>query len=225
MSDKGEEELLRYYQQELAYLRKMGSGFAEQYPSVAGRLNLGEQECADPHVERLLESFAFLTGRIQYNIDREFPAIPSALLDILYPHLQSQVPSMAVAQFDVDPAQGSKLLAGFPIDKGTPLLASTRGGLDCQFRTCYPLTLWPLQVAEVRLSPVGPQGPDGWLLGIRLQALPGVTLDKLALDSLRFYVRGDQALVSLLCELLFHHAREVHILPAAGTRLPGHPLT
>lgn len=220
MSDKGEEELLRYYQQELSYLRKMGTGFAEQYPSVAGRLNLGEQECADPHVERLLESFAFLTGRIQYNIDREFPAIPSALLDILYPHLQSQVPSMAIAQFEVDPAQGSKLVAGFPIERGTPLFARTGEGPVCQFRTCYPLVLWPLQVVDAKLAEAGPQGR---LLAIRLQALPGITLDKVELlDSLRFYVRGDPALVSLLCEMLFHQASEVHILPAVGTRLPGH---
>ena len=77
--------LLHYYAQELAYLRQAGVAFAERYPKVGARLQLDETTCPDPHVERLIESFAFLTGRIQYNIDAEFPLFTSALLENLYP--------------------------------------------------------------------------------------------------------------------------------------------
>ena len=34
-------KLLDYYNRELAYLREMGAEFAEQYPKVAGRLEIG----------------------------------------------------------------------------------------------------------------------------------------------------------------------------------------
>ena len=44
----------------LSYLRQMGERFARAYPKVAGRLELQRDECPDPHVERLIESFAFL---------------------------------------------------------------------------------------------------------------------------------------------------------------------
>ena len=64
--------LLGHYQRELGYLRRMGNAFAETYPKIAGRLEFGGSESADPHVERLIESFAFLTGRIQQNIDANF---------------------------------------------------------------------------------------------------------------------------------------------------------
>ena len=59
------EELLEYYRRELTYLRRRGADFAERYPKVAGRLEIGLDECPDPHVERLLEAFAFLTARLQ----------------------------------------------------------------------------------------------------------------------------------------------------------------
>src|SRR4051794_2214015 len=98
--------LLRYYNNELSYLRRMGADFARRYPRVASRLELSPDHAADPHVERLIESFAFLTARLQRRMDDEFPEISSALLGVLYPHLVNPVPSMAIANFAVDPAQG-----------------------------------------------------------------------------------------------------------------------
>jgi len=103
------EELLKYYKSELTYLRRMGGVFAERYPKVAKRLELGRDECADPHVERLIEAFAFLTGRLQHEIDSEFPDITSALLNILYPQLTSPIPSMSIAQFNVGLSGGAVL--------------------------------------------------------------------------------------------------------------------
>src|ERR1043166_9217258 len=76
-------ELLRHYNSGPSYLRQMGSVFAERYPRISKRLELGNEECVDPHVERLIEAFAFLTARLQHEIDSEFPDITSALLGIL----------------------------------------------------------------------------------------------------------------------------------------------
>ena len=53
------DDLLYYYERELTYLRRMGAEFAGRYPKVAGRLQLERDKCEDPHVERLLEGFAF----------------------------------------------------------------------------------------------------------------------------------------------------------------------
>jgi len=56
------DELQLYYEKELTYLRQNGAEFAEKYPKVAARLQLESSKCEDPHVERLLEAFAF-SGR------------------------------------------------------------------------------------------------------------------------------------------------------------------
>ena len=146
-----QDELLPYYKKELAYLRGMGRLFAEKYPKLAGRLELGVHGSADPHVERLIECFAFLTGRIQHRLDSQFPEITTALLGVLYPHLVDPIPPLAIAHFEVDPDQG-KLTTGYLIGKDTKLFAQTADGLTCRFRTCYPVTLWPLELTSADSS-------------------------------------------------------------------------
>ena len=74
------EELLEYYERELAYLRQLGGKCAEKYPRVASRLLLEPDRCDDPHVERLLEGFAFMAARIHLRVDDDFPEVTSALL-------------------------------------------------------------------------------------------------------------------------------------------------
>jgi len=216
-----QDDLLRYYKTELTYLRQMGGVFAERYPKVAKRLELGRDECADPHVERLIEAFAFLTARLQHEIDAEFPDITTALLDILYPQMANPIPSMAIAQFNVDPEQ--KMTTGFPIEKNTPLFADAADGLSCRFRTCYPVTLWPLRVAEAefentrQFSFLDAETNVAAALRLRLQCLtPGSKFQDLELDRLRFYLSGEPMAVKTIYELLFCNLHNVAIqLPCA----------
>jgi type VI secretion system protein ImpG len=208
MIANSQEELLRYYKSELTYLRQMGSVFAERYPKIAKRLELGHEECADPHVERLIEAFAFLTARLQHELDSEFPDITSALLGILSPQLTSPVPSMAIAQFNVDPEQ-AKMTTGFQIDRHTSLFADANDHLYCRFRTCYPVTLWPLKVTAAdfeqtrNYSFLDMETQVVAALQVRLQCLtPAVKLQDLEMSRLRFYLHGEPILVKSLYELL-----------------------
>ncbi len=219
------EELLKYYKSELTYLRRMGSVFAERYPKVAKRLELGRDECADPHVERLIEAFAFLTGRLQHEIDSEFPDITSALLNILHPQLTNPIPSMAVAQFNIDRDQG-KLTTGFTIDRHTPIFADATEGVVCRFRTCYPVTLWPLKVTGASLEStrrwnfIDADSNAVAALRLRVECLPGGKLNELQLDRLRFYLNGDPTSVKTLYELLFCNVHDVAIqFPKSTTPL------
>jgi type VI secretion system protein ImpG len=214
------DELLEYYKRELTYLRRMGLAFAERYPKVAGRLELGMDQSPDPHIERLIEAFAFLTARIQHSMESEFPQVSSALLGILYPHFLNPIPSMGIARFEVDPAQG-KFTTGHLINKHTPLFTQTQEGEICRFRTCYPLTLWPAEVAYA-----GFESTDQFdfldalpevALVLRLRiASPEVPFPELDLRKLRFYLNGDRMLVNALYELLFCHVLHIAVLPEKG---------
>lgn len=55
----GQDDRLYYFQNELSYLRKSGAEFSRRYPKIAGQLALAPEECTDPQIERLIESFAF----------------------------------------------------------------------------------------------------------------------------------------------------------------------
>ena len=72
MSTNANDRFLNYYTNELTYLRQAGSAFAQNYPKIARRLELSDKESSDPHTERLLESFAFLTDRLSQEIYNRF---------------------------------------------------------------------------------------------------------------------------------------------------------
>ena len=122
--------LLDYYNRELQFIREMGSEFARAYPRIAARLGLEGLECADPYVERLLESFAFLTARIQLKLDARHPDFTQHLLEMVYPHFLCLVPSCAIVEFTPDLKEGAQL-AGQRIPRG----ASLRTPLGKGYRT------------------------------------------------------------------------------------------
>lgn len=146
------DELLLFYERELDYLRKSAAQFAEKHPKVASRLVLEPTKCEDPHVERLLEGFAFLAARVHLKLEDEFPEITEALLSVVYPQLVRPIPSMSVVEFQLDPEKG-KLASGMKIDRNSQLYSKPISGVPCTFRTCYDTTLWPITVSAAELSP------------------------------------------------------------------------
>lgn len=140
--------LLRHYENELAYLRDMGGEFAKAYPKIAARLGMSATEVIDPYVERLLEGVAFLSARVQLELELQFPAFTQHLLEIVYPHYLAPTPSMMVAAFAPDMA--AQLKDGHRLPRGT-MLRSSLGEDDqtaCQFRTAHDVTLWPVVISE-----------------------------------------------------------------------------
>lgn len=203
-------ELLPYYERELLFVRKMASEFAQLYPDRAGALRIGRNGCDDPHVERLIESFALIAGRIQRKIDEEFPEITQALLDLLYPHYVQPVPPMAIAQFQVDPDQ-SKSPTGYSVARGASAFSESTASFQCRFRTAYSSRLWPLKVlsAEFARSVTlqtmgsGPESPYAFRIEVQVQGQ--AKLSALQIDELRFYIGGDQQAAHWIYELLFNN--------------------
>ena len=222
------DDLLEYYESELSFLRQMGAEFAEKHPKIAARLQLDANRCDDPHVERLLEGFAFLAARIHLKIDDEFPQITEGLLSVLYPHFLRPIPSMTVAEFHLDPAQG-KLTTGLKIPRGTVLYSRPIEGVPCKFRTCYDATLWPFEVAEAKcVTPdkLNPplRAPEAVVaLRVELRCLSDIRFDKLQVSSLRFYLHGEGDIVHTLYELLSNNCTQIVLRDPANVRKP--PIT
>ncbi|MDM8538916.1 type VI secretion system baseplate subunit TssF, partial [Desulfobacterales bacterium HSG17] len=198
------------------YLRKMGAEFSRQYPKIAGRLELEVDGCPDPHIERMIESFAFLTGRVQYNIESELPQLSSSLLGVVYPQFINPTPSMSIARFEPDLAQGG-LTSGYLIPKNTPLFTHTEQGEICRFRTCYPTTLWPVRVVYAGFeSPDQFDFPDHGkvlsVLRIRLESTKGRLSKLTGFNSLRFYINSDLMISNLLYEMIFCNVFKTAVL-------------
>ena len=216
-------EMLELYARELGYLRERGSEFAKDFPKVAARLGISGQVCADPHVERLIESFAFLSARLSREMEAELPLLTGSLLGVLYPQLTAPVPAMAIAQFEIEPRE-SKLGSGYTIEKHTPLFATSQSGPICRFRTAYPVTLWPIEVKNASLVPPEVLDFPSWLLSNVMSVLkidlstPGVTLDKLGMKSLRFHIAGGGMATARLYDLLAAHTEKVLVVGPGGEK-------
>jgi type VI secretion system protein ImpG len=212
------ETLYPYYERELHFIRQGAREFARQYPAAAGRLLLEPTRSVDPHVERLIESFALLAGRIHHKLDDEFPELTDALLSVLYPHYLAPVPSMGVVQFDLDAARGP-LPDGFRIERHTRLNAPPVRDVACRYRTGYPVTLWPVALTSARLLPppfpsgLAPPPRSAAVLLLQFEALAGMKFSGLSLDRLRLHLFGDGYLTGTLYELLFNRALEVVFRP------------
>ena len=192
--------LLAHYENELAFLRDMGSEFAAAFPKIAGRLGMEGVEVLDPYVERLLEGTAFLSARVQLELDMQFPAFTANLLEIVYPHFLAPTPSMTVVGLEPDLAN-SGVKEGFLLKRHTRLRSRQIEGEQtaCIYRTASDLMLWPIEVAEVEYidsrgglvaAGVSRDTPARAGIRLRLRRKDGDKISNLKLDKLVLHLTG-----------------------------------
>jgi type VI secretion system protein ImpG len=200
------DELLSYYNRELAYIRHVGNDFARANPKVAEQLRMTTESIDDPHVARLIESFAFLNARIRQKLDDDFPELSEALLSVLYPHYIAPIPSFTVVQL----VPSTNLKEAFTIPRGTELETAPVNGEPCRFRTGYETTLLPLQVTGAELVNHRRSAPAlsnklgvSAVLRLTLESLSEkLNFAELAPLTLRFFLRGANQEMFALYELI-----------------------
>jgi len=202
------EELLPYYERELGFLRGMAGEFAERYPKIARRLQIDGDQCEDPHVERLLESFSFLAARIHRKLDDEYPEITEAFIQVLYPHYLRPIPSATILQLCTDPEK-PEISGPYTVPRHHVVLAPDVQGTQCRFRTCFETTLWPLSLTGAHLELTQHSEflrrltSGAAVLTLELTAQGSASFAGMKLDRLRFFLDGNPPLMHLLYELLF----------------------
>lgn len=195
----------QYYASELQYLADAGREFAKLHPQEAALLNPDNVQARDPHVERLFQNFAFLTGRIRAKLDDELPELSQSLLALLSPHYSRPIPSLATVQLMPDFTQltaSDRVEAGRSV-KSRPLdVSKSAPPLTCSFRTCYAVDLQPLELVSASLSaPVEGRQAIELVFALRGSA----NWRDLAIDRIRLLLRGKS---HQLAYSLYHHLNE-----------------
>ncbi len=203
-----------FCENELLFLEEAAGAFAERYPAQAKYLTPEPGRHVDPHLERFIEGFALLAGRVHHKLDSEFPELTESLLQVLYPHLGLVIPSMAIAQVETD-APARTLCQGWRLEQNTLVRSkmfarSGKRGETCQYRVGYPTTLWPIDLTHVSWETgpfdTGLEPPAGTkaILRLRFSCRDGLAWDDLAIDKLRLYLSGERQLIAGLYEILFN---------------------
>src|SRR5215212_764939 len=213
------DELLGYYERELIFLRRMGADFARRYPKIASRLLLDEEKIEDPHVERMIEAFSFLSGRVALKLDDELPEITESFLNVLYPHYLAPIPSMAITQFSFG-SPNDKLMTTQMVERGTRLNSRPVDGTPCQFQTTFDVDLVPIEVLSASLESNTPKDTRGKYadsyIKLSMRCFGNANLHEMKVggtdkrpEFLRFYIDGDPQLVFPLYEIIFNHSTNV----------------
>ena len=207
-----------YYQSELTALRQLGKRFAERSPALAPFLG---QSGRDPDVERLLEGFAFLTGRLRQKLDDELPELTHSLMHLLWPNYLRPLPAFSMLQFDPLKRSGGALL----VPRHTPVESKPIQGVTCRFRTAFATEVLPLALNGLDYSIKG----AGAMLSLRLGMTADGHLGELNLKQLRLHLAGERYISQLLYLSLLRHLGGIQLvmLDAAGKPLQdtlGRPL-
>jgi type VI secretion system protein ImpG len=197
------DDLIAYYQRELAFLRDASGAFAAAHPKIAGRLGMTRDTIEDPHVERLIEAVALLNARLRHKLEDELPELSDAILEMLYPHLIQPLPSFFIARLQPSPDLDKPAL----VPRGTVLLTEAVEGVPCIYRLASDTTLLPIRIASALMAGPPLPAPDLFrgraegVLHIELAGTsPAVDFTKLGLDTVRLFIRADTRKAQILIE-------------------------
>lgn len=190
-----------YYQSELTALRQMGKRFAERSPALAPFLG---QTGKDPDVERLLEGFAFLTGRLRQKLDDELPELTHSLMHLLWPNYMRPLPAFSMLQFDPIKRAGPAVT----VPRDTPVESRKVQDVSCQFRTTSSVDILPLQISQLDYSVKG----EGALLCLTLSMVCDGNIGTLDLQQLRFHLAGERYISQMLYLYLLRELDHIELV-------------
>ncbi|MFA0001159.1 type VI secretion system baseplate subunit TssF, partial [Vibrio lentus] len=196
----------KYFQDELTYLRESGSEFAKYNPKLTNFLSEGT---FDPDVERLLEGFAFLTGRIREKIDDELPELTQSLMTLLWPHYMRSIPSLCISE--LTPHSGS-VTEKTVVKRGAEMASEQVEGTQCLFRTCYDVELFPLKITSIDQS----NSRTSSSVDVTLATEHGLELSRIGLDKLRFHLHGEIHITRILFLWIFRYLDYVELDVGGG---------
>lgn len=196
----------KYFEREYNFLQVAGEEFSKKHPTLGSKLRFSERERKDPFVERMMEGFAFLAGRIHERLDDEFPEITGGILEILFPHLLKPFPSCAMLQAKPKPGAITQAVS---INKGSEIQTLTgkykvkykvysgpaeksrvtekEEPAEFIFRTTQDLTVRPMKLDQVRVEET-PQGTSYLIL--KIQPDRNVNYAALNMNDFQIYLQG-----------------------------------
>lgn len=214
---------LQRYNDELSALRRRASRFADAFPKIAGRLRMTGEVADDPHVERLIQSFAYSAARIRQKLDDDFPELTDGLLETLYPHYLAPLPSMSIVRF----TPSETLATVQPVERHTEILAEPLGGETCRFRTTQQVDVAPVTITAASLTgqpisaPPSPYAGAAGCLRISLRAQDArKSISDIGLKRLRFHIPTPWRQAIALYELLANHTLGIALARHADDENP-----
>lgn len=169
----------KYYEEQLRFLREQGKAFGRNYPKLAPFLGEGD---IDPDIERLLEGFAFVSGRLWQKLDDAYPELSEQLLEFIAPNYLKPLPSCSILEFTplISPGNLNKTI------KRCTKITTHKKGRHYFFNTCYDTHVLPMSIKNINVK----REYEHLILRLDFAMLGAANLSQLP-DTLRLYLASD----------------------------------
>jgi type VI secretion system protein ImpG len=207
-------KLLNHYSEELRYLSQQFGEFAATHPGIARELRLNAHHTEDPHIARMIQSFALISGQTKQLLNDNFSQLSCALLELLYPHYLVPFPSCSVVHFqpEKDLVKRKIVEVGHCIE-----IHSQTENQVCYFTTVYDMELLPIELTEAKLTTVSKETAHLFekshgrsVLNLVLETYDkALHFNQLDFKKLRFFIKAPKISAYRLYDLLFCHGLEL----------------
>lgn len=190
-----------YYREELSALRVEGAEFSKKNPGLSAFLS---KEGQDPDVERLLEGFAFLTGRLRQQIHKELPEVSHTLVQLLWPNYVRPTPSYTILQYE--PLEDETQTIN--VKKNSKVLSKSVGdGISCKFKTSYDTEVMALDIEKVNYFVHGEKSS----IELNLAMTSSGSIADLNLNTLRLFLGGSKFIAKDLYMFLMRFLESIEL--------------
>lgn len=190
-----------YYKTELSSLRNEGAEFSKNNPGLSTYLS---KEGQDPDVERLLEGFSFLTGRLKQQLDYELPEVSHTLVQLLWPNYIRPIPSYSIIKYESIKDSTENIT----VHKNTEVLSKSINNTQCRFRTAYELTVMPFDLQKVNYFTYSKKSE----LELSFQMSTTGTLQDLVFKDLRLHLGGSKFIAQDLYLFLTNYVEKIELI-------------
>lgn len=206
---------LRYFEEEMRYLREAGKEFALAHPDRAAMLNLDKVGARDPYVERLFEGFSFLMGRLREKLDDDLPELTEGLVSLLWPYYLRTIPSLSIVEFDAD---WQRIKGVEVVNRGFEVISQPIGAKKtrCCYTTTQTINLNPIHLSKATLS----SEADGRsIIRLRFEVGRLSDWDEVDLSQISIYLDADDTVACALHQALTLQAQAVYLrVPEQASR-------
>jgi len=211
-----DEKLLQNYNQELAFIRRLASVFSNKHPGIASQLRLAPDKIDDPHVARLIESFAFQNANIRMIMDQNTKSVSSSILNIIYPQCQLPIPSASIVRINPKP----DLTSSITIPRHTILESKKASNEKCHYITTSKETVRPIHIKNAKIvsqpffipKNIAKNKEIDSVLNIEIQPNSNeIQISSMKLNKLRIFLNAPSQYVYSLYELIFNNTVTISI--------------
>lgn len=138
----------QFYEKELSELQNSLYKYSKTHPKEAKDLHIQQDTINDPSLVKMIESVAFLTARMHYDLDNQKKEINHELLSILFPLYHKIIPSIAYVEY-----QSNHTLDAITLPKGLQFEVDSEEG-ECIFTVPNKVILNAIEIKEIKIKQI-----------------------------------------------------------------------